>query len=85
MVGERGDKARAYVYLHLSVEPVVQQEVVCHSDPMRLHRVTLPIVVVSNVPCEIREGGELSHDLTLQGLDNVAEPLYNIPLQVVTI
>ena len=39
----------------------------CHSDPMRLHRVSLPIVIVSNVPCEIREGGDYIMILTLQG------------------
>ena len=34
-----------------------------HSDPMRLHRVSLAIVVVSDVPCEIRgeRGRRLPH------------------------
>ncbi len=38
-----------YIYLHLSVETIVEEEVVGHSDAVRLHRVTLPIVVVTNV------------------------------------
>ena len=38
-----------------------------HSDPMRLHRVSLAIVVVSNVPCEMRGEGDYLMVLTLQG------------------
>ena len=38
-----------------------------HSDPMRLHRVSLAIVVVSDVPCEIRGEGDYIMVLTLQG------------------
>ena len=49
----------SHVYLHLSVEPVVQQQVVSHSDPVRLHGVPLPIVVITYVTCRwVAEGGQ---------------------------
>ncbi len=38
-----------HVDLHLAVEPVVEQQVVRHADTVRLHRVTLPVVVVPDV------------------------------------
>lgn len=38
-----------YVYFHLSVEAVVQNEVVRHSDAMRFHRVSWSIVVVADL------------------------------------
>jgi hypothetical protein len=34
---------------HLPVKSVVQQEVVGHAYAVRLHRVTLPVVVVADV------------------------------------
>ena len=37
------------VDLHLSVETIVQQEVVGHTHAMRLHRVALAIVIVSDI------------------------------------
>ena len=37
------------IHLHLSVQPVVEDEVVGHSYSVRLHRVTLPVVVVADV------------------------------------
>ena len=37
------------VNLHLPVETVVEEEVVGHPHPMRLHGMTLAIVVVPNV------------------------------------
>ena len=40
------------VDLHLAVEAVVEQEVVRHAYAVRLHRVTLAIVVVPDVTCD---------------------------------
>ena len=37
------------VDLHLAVEAVVEEEVVRHAYAVRLHRVPLPVVVVSDV------------------------------------
>ena len=37
------------VDLHLPVETIVEEEVVGHPHPVRLHGVTLAIVVVANV------------------------------------
>lgn len=39
----------AYIDLHLSVQTVVQKQIVCHSNSMRLHWMTLSIVIVANV------------------------------------
>ena len=39
----------AHVDLHLSIQPVAQQQVVRHADAVRLHRVTLAIIVVADV------------------------------------
>lgn len=36
------------VNLHPTVERVVDDEVVCHTDPVGLHRVTLTIIVVTD-------------------------------------
>ena len=38
-----------YIYLHLSVEAIVEQQVVCHADSVGLHGMALTIVIVSNV------------------------------------
>lgn len=38
-----------YIYLHLSVEPIIEQQVVSHADSVRLHGVPLTIVVISNI------------------------------------
>ena len=38
-----------YVDLHLPVETVVEQQVVSHPHSLRLHRMSLPIVVVAYV------------------------------------
>ena len=40
------------VDLHLSVESIVEQKVVGHAYTVRLHGVTLPIVVVAYVTCQ---------------------------------
>ena len=37
------------VNLHLAIEAVVEEEVVGHPHPVRLHRVSLSIVVISYV------------------------------------
>lgn len=39
-----------HVYLHLSVESIVEKKVVRHSNSMGLHWVSLPIVIVPYVP-----------------------------------
>jgi len=39
------------VDLHLSVESIVEEKVVSHAYAVRLHGVTLPIVVVTYVTC----------------------------------
>ena len=48
---ERGGKGcgwlATHVDFHLLVEPVIQQQVVRHSDAVRLHRVALAVVVIS--------------------------------------
>ncbi len=40
-----------YVNLHLFVEPVVEDQIVCHPDAVRLHRVAWTIVVKACVLC----------------------------------
>ena len=37
------------VHFHLSVEPIVEQEVMGHPHPVWLHRMALAIVVVADV------------------------------------
>lgn len=39
------------VDLHLFVEAVVEQKVVCHPDAVWLHRMTVAVVVVAHIPC----------------------------------
>ena len=54
------------VDLHLAVEPVVEQEVVRHANAVRLHRVALSVVVISDVACWKKEiNSEFIHDLDL--------------------
>lgn len=38
-----------HIYLHLPVQSIVEEEVVCHADPVRFHRVALAIIVVSHI------------------------------------
>lgn len=38
-----------YIYLHLSVEAIVEQQIVSHADSVGLHGVPLTIVVISNI------------------------------------
>lgn len=38
-----------YVNLHLSVEAIIEQEVVGHADSVGFHRMTLAIVIIPNV------------------------------------
>ena len=38
-----------YVDVHLSVQAVVQKKVVCHPNAVRLHWMSRPIVIVSDV------------------------------------
>jgi hypothetical protein len=59
---------RRAVDLHLLVQAVIEQQVVRHPNPVRLHRVPLPIVVVADVAvvevtCDPRWGvsAETSH------------------------
>lgn len=40
---------KAYINLHLSVEAIVEQEVVSHADPVGLHGMTLTVVVIPNI------------------------------------
>ena len=44
-------RAGAYVDVHLPVQAVIQQQVVCHPNAVRLHRVPRAVVVVSDVAC----------------------------------
>ena len=44
-----------HVDLHLSVESVVEEEVVGHAYPMRFHGVPLSVVVITNVTCIERQ------------------------------
>ena len=39
----------AYIDFHFPVEPIVEQEIVCHAYPVGLHRMSLAIVVVSDI------------------------------------
>ena len=48
-----------HVDFHLSVEAVVEEEVVSHANSVRLHWVTLSIVVVTYVSCIISRGWSL--------------------------
>lgn len=42
-------QAYTYIYLHLPVETVIEEEVVSHSNAMWLHRMSLSIIVIPNV------------------------------------
>lgn len=46
------DQPYTYIYLHLPIEAIVQQQVVGHSDPVGFHWVSLAIIVVSNITWE---------------------------------
>ena len=48
--GSREEVATTHIDLHLPVQPVVEQEVVGHANPVGLHWMALAIVVVTNVP-----------------------------------
>lgn len=39
-------------HLHLTVEAVVHYEVMCHTHPVRLHRMSRPVVIIPNLGCE---------------------------------
>lgn len=39
----------SYIDLHLPIETVVEEEVVGHADAVRLHGVTLAIVIIPNI------------------------------------
>jgi len=38
-----------YVNFHLAIEPIVEQEIVCHAYAVWLHRMSLAIIIVSNI------------------------------------
>lgn len=38
-----------YVNLHLSVEAIIEQQVVGHADSVGFHRMTLAIVIIPNI------------------------------------
>lgn len=38
-----------YIDLHFPVQSIVEEEVVCHADPVGFHRMALTIVVVSHI------------------------------------
>ena len=40
---------KTYVDFHFAVKAIVEDEVVCHADSVRLHGMTLPIVVVAHI------------------------------------
>lgn len=54
MTGRFGGK-RTHVNLHFPVQPVVEEEVVRHADPVGLHGMALAVVVVPNVPWDTRK------------------------------
>ena len=37
------------IYFHLSVQAIVEQEIVSHANPVGLHRMPLSVVVVANI------------------------------------
>uniref|UniRef100_A0A674GLV1 Uncharacterized protein n=1 Tax=Taeniopygia guttata TaxID=59729 RepID=A0A674GLV1_TAEGU len=39
-----------YIDLHLPVEPIVEQEVVGHADPVGFHGMSLAIIIIPNIP-----------------------------------
>lgn len=39
-----------HINLHFPVQSIVEEEVVCHADPVRFHRMALAVIVVSNIP-----------------------------------
>lgn len=41
--------ARTHVDLHSPVKSVVEEEVVCHADPVGFHRMALAVVVVPHI------------------------------------
>ena len=55
-------KTTAHINLHLSVKPIVEKQVVCHSNPVRLHGMALAIVVISNI--SYRGGRPISYTHT---------------------
>ena len=42
-----------YIYLHFPIQAIVKEQVVCHSNSMRFHGMSLPIIVVTYVTCII--------------------------------
>lgn len=43
------NQSRTYVYFHLFVEPIVHDQTVSQSDPMRLHWMTGNIGIIANI------------------------------------
>lgn len=41
-----------YIYFHLAIKSVVEQKIVRHTNTMRLHWMSLSIVIVTYVPCK---------------------------------
>ena len=39
----------SYIYFHFSVQSIVEEQIVSHAYPVRLHRVTLAIVVIPDI------------------------------------
>lgn len=40
-----------YIYLHFPIEAIVKEQVVCHSNAMRFHGMSLSIIVITYVTC----------------------------------
>lgn len=55
-------EAYTHVDLHLAVQSIVQQQVVGHAYAMRLHRMSLAIVIVANVTCARNKAYVLEYD-----------------------
>lgn len=49
-----------YIDFHLPVEPIVEQEIVGHANPVGFHWMALAIVVVPNITWMVQKGDVLN-------------------------
>ena len=63
--------------LHSSVQPIVHHEIVSHADSMRLHRVTLAIVVIAHLGIV-----EVGNPAAVRGHDRGSSRLLTAPVCV---
>lgn len=50
-----------HINFHLSIKPIIEEEIVCHPYPMGLHWMPLAVVIVPNITCAGRRNRHRLH------------------------